>query len=77
MMPDRQPKVSLREQRSAATRLKSALLTAPPTARANHPGNQMIRYPKFATTVIGAYSVPHWYEALDRLVAVGHFTWAR
>ena len=31
----------------------------------------MIRYPKFATTVIGAYSVPDWFEALDRLVAVG------
>ncbi len=31
----------------------------------------MIRYPKFATTVIGAHSVPDWYEALDRLVAVG------
>jgi 5-methyltetrahydropteroyltriglutamate--homocysteine methyltransferase len=31
----------------------------------------MSRYPKFATTVIGAHSVPDWYEALDRLVAVG------
>lgn len=31
----------------------------------------MIRYPKFATTVIGAYSVPDWFEALDRLIAVG------
>jgi hypothetical protein len=29
----------------------------------------MIRHPKFATTVIGAYSVPDWFEALDRLVA--------
>ena len=29
------------------------------------------RYPKYATTVIGAHSVPDWYEALDRLVAVG------
>ena len=28
-------------------------------------------YPRFATTVIGAHSVPDWYEALDRLVAVG------
>lgn len=28
-------------------------------------------YPKFTTTVIGAHSVPDWYEALDRLVAVG------
>ncbi len=31
----------------------------------------MSRYPKCATTVIGAHSVPDWYEALDRLVAVG------
>ena len=25
-------------------------------------------YPKYTTTVIGAHSVPDWYEALDRLV---------
>ena len=31
----------------------------------------MARYPKYSTTVIGAHSVPDWYEALDRLVAVG------
>ncbi len=34
----------------------------------------MLRYPKYATTVIGAYSVPDWYEALDRLVAVGQLS---
>jgi 5-methyltetrahydropteroyltriglutamate--homocysteine methyltransferase len=34
----------------------------------------MIRYPEYATTVIGAYSVPDWYEALDRLVAVGQLS---
>jgi 5-methyltetrahydropteroyltriglutamate--homocysteine methyltransferase len=34
----------------------------------------MIRYPKFANTVIGAYSVPDWFEALDRLVAVGQLS---
>ena len=34
----------------------------------------MIPYPKFATTVIGAYSVPDWFEALDRLVAVGQLS---
>ena len=28
-------------------------------------------YPPYTTTVIGAHSVPRWYEALDRLVAVG------
>lgn len=28
-------------------------------------------YPKYTTTVIGAHSVPRWYEALDRLVAMG------
>src|ERR1700728_2359498 len=33
-----------------------------------------MKYPKYTTTVIGAYSVPDWYEALDRLVAVGQLT---
>jgi len=28
-------------------------------------------YPKYTTTVIGAYSVPRWYEALDRLITMG------
>jgi 5-methyltetrahydropteroyltriglutamate--homocysteine methyltransferase len=28
-------------------------------------------YPKYTTTVIGAYSIPRWYEALDRLVTMG------
>jgi hypothetical protein len=28
-------------------------------------------YPKYTTTVIGAYSVPDWYEPLDRLMSVG------
>jgi 5-methyltetrahydropteroyltriglutamate--homocysteine methyltransferase len=31
----------------------------------------MPHYPKYTTTVIGAYSVPRWYEPLDRLVAMG------
>ena len=34
----------------------------------------MVAYPKYATTVIGAHSVPDWYEALDRLVAVGQLS---
>jgi 5-methyltetrahydropteroyltriglutamate--homocysteine methyltransferase len=34
----------------------------------------MVTYPRYATTVIGAYSVPDWYEALDRLVAVGQLS---
>jgi len=34
----------------------------------------MPSYPKYATTVIGAHSVPDWYEALDRLVAVGQLS---
>jgi hypothetical protein len=25
-------------------------------------------YPKYTTTVLGAYSVPRWYEAVDSLV---------
>jgi len=36
----------------------------------------MMTYPKLATTVIGAYSVPNWFEALDRLVAVGQLSMA-
>jgi 5-methyltetrahydropteroyltriglutamate--homocysteine methyltransferase len=36
----------------------------------------MPNYPKYATTVIGAFSVPDWYEALDRLVAVGQLSMA-
>src|SRR6185312_3487418 len=31
----------------------------------------MKRYPPYTTTVIGAHSVPRWYESLDRLVALG------
>ncbi len=31
----------------------------------------MPRYPSYTTTVIGAYSVPRWYEPLDRLVTLG------
>jgi 5-methyltetrahydropteroyltriglutamate--homocysteine methyltransferase len=44
-------------------------------ARWTLPGVQSI-YPKYTTTVIGAYSVPDWYEALDRLVAVGQLSMA-
>jgi 5-methyltetrahydropteroyltriglutamate--homocysteine methyltransferase len=31
----------------------------------------MPQYAPFTTTVVGAHSVPRWYEALDRLVALG------
>jgi 5-methyltetrahydropteroyltriglutamate--homocysteine methyltransferase len=31
----------------------------------------LVKYPKYTTTVVGAHSVPDWFEALDRLVAVG------
>jgi len=34
----------------------------------------MARYPRYATTVIGAHSVPDWFEALDRLMAVGQLS---
>ena len=36
----------------------------------------MAGYPKYTTTVVGAHSVPDWYEALDRLVAVGQLSMA-
>jgi methionine synthase II (cobalamin-independent) len=32
-------------------------------------------YPKYTTT-IGAYSIPDWYESLDRLVSFGHLSMA-
>lgn len=35
-----------------------------------------MKYPKYTTTVVGAHSVPDWYEALDRLVAVGQLSMA-
>ena len=28
-------------------------------------------YPPYTTTVVGAHSVPRWYEPLDRLVGLG------
>jgi 5-methyltetrahydropteroyltriglutamate--homocysteine methyltransferase len=31
----------------------------------------MPHYQKYTTTVVGAHSVPRWYEALDRLVTLG------
>jgi len=31
-------------------------------------------YPKYTTTVIGAYSVPDWYEPLDRMVSFGQLS---
>jgi 5-methyltetrahydropteroyltriglutamate--homocysteine methyltransferase len=31
-------------------------------------------YPGYTTTVVGAHSVPRWYESLDRLVALGQLT---
>ena len=31
----------------------------------------MQRYERYATTVVGAYSVPRWYEPLSRLVSTG------
>jgi 5-methyltetrahydropteroyltriglutamate--homocysteine methyltransferase len=34
------------------------------------------QYKKYSTTVIGAHSVPDWYEALDRLLAVGQLAMA-
>src|SRR5580693_4386981 len=36
----------------------------------------MGRYPKYSTTVIGAHSVPDWFEPLDRLLAVGQLSMA-
>ena len=37
-------------------------------------GRLVSPYKKYTTTVIGAHSVPDWYELLDRLLAVGQLT---
>jgi 5-methyltetrahydropteroyltriglutamate--homocysteine methyltransferase len=37
-------------------------------------GEELPQYPAYTTTVIGAHSVPRWYEALDRLVALDQLT---
>src|ERR1700722_14424543 len=34
----------------------------------------MPRYEPYTTTVVGAHSVPRWYEALDRLVTLGQLS---
>jgi 5-methyltetrahydropteroyltriglutamate--homocysteine methyltransferase len=34
----------------------------------------MVRYKPYTTTVVGAHSVPRWYEALDRLVTLGQLS---
>ena len=34
----------------------------------------MARYSQYTTTVVGAHSVPRWYEALDRLVTLGQLS---
>ena len=34
----------------------------------------MVRYSPYTTTVVGAHSVPRWYEALDRLVTLGQLS---
>jgi 5-methyltetrahydropteroyltriglutamate--homocysteine methyltransferase len=31
----------------------------------------MPSYPPYTTTVVGAHSIPRWYEALDRLISLG------
>jgi 5-methyltetrahydropteroyltriglutamate--homocysteine methyltransferase len=36
--------------------------------------NNVPRYAPYTTTVIGAHSVPRWYEAFDRLVTAGQLT---
>jgi 5-methyltetrahydropteroyltriglutamate--homocysteine methyltransferase len=37
-------------------------------------GAALPRYESYTTTVVGAHSVPRWYEALDRLVTLGQLT---
>ena len=34
----------------------------------------MPQHEKYTTTVVGAHSVPRWYEAMDRLVNAGQFS---
>ena len=37
----------------------------------NNEGLGLPQYKKYTTTVIGAHSVPRWYEPLDQLVSAG------
>jgi 5-methyltetrahydropteroyltriglutamate--homocysteine methyltransferase len=37
-------------------------------------GGKMPKYDAYTTTVVGAHSVPRWYEAMDRLVAAGQLS---
>ena len=34
----------------------------------------MPHYPAYTTTVVGAHSVPRWYEALDRMMNLGQLS---
>ena len=34
----------------------------------------MPHHRRYTTTVVGAHSVPRWYEALDRLIALGQLS---
>jgi hypothetical protein len=37
-------------------------------------GKAMTRYPEYTTTVVGSYSIPRWYEALEKQVEGGALT---
>jgi 5-methyltetrahydropteroyltriglutamate--homocysteine methyltransferase len=49
-------------------------LAARRTARDAGENLDMPKYAPYPTTVIGAHSVPRWYEALDRLVSLGQLS---
>jgi 5-methyltetrahydropteroyltriglutamate--homocysteine methyltransferase len=46
-------------------------MAPPQVLRKVRAGDEMPSYDKFTTTVVGAHSVPRWYEALDRMVGSG------
>jgi 5-methyltetrahydropteroyltriglutamate--homocysteine methyltransferase len=39
--------------------------------RSKEENPSMTKYPKYTTTVVGSYSVPRWYEALEKQVEAG------
>jgi 5-methyltetrahydropteroyltriglutamate--homocysteine methyltransferase len=39
-----------------------------------HETRSVVAYPAYTTTVIGAHSVPRWYELLDRSVTLGQLS---
>jgi 5-methyltetrahydropteroyltriglutamate--homocysteine methyltransferase len=66
------------ERRRGRSHHRSEVSLSAKATTPERPANEgrMTDYPRYGATVIGAHSVPDWYEALDRLVAVGQLSMA-